>query len=188
MVSAGADRATASNRMIAERTIANSSILRRRPKMIVAGRPVYCVLLWLAAMLAAPAANSQPGQASQAAAPSPGPAAELYRKLGSVGLDAAAVYQIRGAALDREDIHITLDDGTIAFTQAVNGRITGAFFEGEGEVLLIPPSRAERGSLALFTGAAVLEEKFTTAYFRFNDETAADLRPWLRPAAHAGEF
>jgi hypothetical protein len=156
--------------------------------MTVVTKAMLGVLLWLLAVLPATAAGPQPGQAPQANAPTPGPAAELYRKLASVGLDAAAVHHIRDAALDREDIHITLDDGTIAFTQAVNGRITGAFFVGEGEVLLIPPNQAERGSLALFTGAAVLEEKFITAYFRFNDDTAAELQPWLRPAANPEEF
>ena len=40
----------------------------------------------------------------------------------------------------------------------------------------------------LFTGAAILEEKFVTAYFRFNDDTFAELQPALRPAANAQEF
>ena len=31
--------------------------------------------------------------------------------------------------------------------------------------------------MALFTGAAILEEKFVTAYFRFNDDTFAELKP-----------
>jgi hypothetical protein len=74
-----------------------------------------------------------------------------------------------------------LDDGTIAFTEDVAGHVTGAFFEGEGEVLLVPPDQAERASMALFTGAAILEERFSTAYFRFNDDTFAELQPLLRP-------
>jgi hypothetical protein len=90
------------------------------------------------------------------------------------------VYNVREAAIQREDLHLTLEDGTIAFLRAVDGRVTGAFFEGEGEVLLFPPDQAERGSLALFTGAAVLEEKFNSAYFRFNDEAADELKPYLR--------
>src|SRR5690348_16316165 len=91
-----------------------------------------------------------------------GPDTALYLQLNHVGLDPGAVYHIRDAGLDREDIHIGLDDGTIAFTHAVDGRITGAMFEGDGEVLLMPPDQAERSSLSLFTGAAVLEEKFTS--------------------------
>ncbi len=112
----------------------------------------------------------------------------LYRKLREVGLDPAAVYNVREAAIQREDLHITLEDGTIAFVRAVDGRVTGAFFEGDGEVLLFPPERAERGSLALFTGAAVLEEKFTRAYFRFNDQLVEELKPYLRAEEDAQAF
>jgi hypothetical protein len=108
------------------------------------------------------------------------PGEALYLQLGQVGLDAARVYQVRGAALDRPAVHITLEDGTIGFTQDVMGRITGAFFEGDGEVLLTPPSNVERRSMSLFTGMAILEEHFATAYFRFNDDVAAELRTDLR--------
>lgn len=108
------------------------------------------------------------------------PAEALYLQLGQVSLDPARVYQVRGASLDRSALHITLEDGTIGFTQDVMGRITGAFFEGEGEVLLVPPSDVERRSMSLFTGMAILEENFSTAYFRFNDDTAAELLPDLR--------
>jgi len=68
---------------------------------------------------------------------------------------------VRGASLDRSAIHITLEDGTIAFTKDVLGRITGAFFEGDGEVLLAPPNDVERRSMSLFTGMAILEELAT---------------------------
>jgi Peptidase family M1 domain len=108
------------------------------------------------------------------------PAEALYLKLGQVGLDPAQVYQVRGAALDRSDVHISLEDGTIAFTQDVMGRITGAFFEGDGEVLIVPPTDVERKSMSLFTGMAILEEHFATAYFRFDDDVFGELRPDLR--------
>src|SRR5512142_982716 len=99
-----------------------------------------------------------------AVAQTPGPASALYRQLRSVGLDPTRVYDVRDAVLQREDLHLALDNGTIAFTRAVDGRITGAFFTGEGEVLLLPPNRAEKMALGLFSGAAILEEKFTSAY------------------------
>jgi hypothetical protein len=108
-------------------------------------------------------------------------ATSLYRELRAVGLDADHVYRVRDASLDREDIHLSLNRGVIAFTRAIDGRITGAFFEGEGEVLLSPPDRVERAQLGLFTGAAILDEHFTTAYLRFNDDTRAELEPALRP-------
>src|SRR5579864_9681477 len=78
------------------------------------------------------------------------PAEALYLQLGQVKLDPARVYKVRDASLDRSAIHISLDDGTIAFTEDVMGRITGAFFEGDGEILLSPPSEVERRSMSLF--------------------------------------
>jgi hypothetical protein len=116
------------------------------------------------------------------------PAEALYLELSRVGLDPARVYHVRDASLDRSSIHITFEDGTIAFTQDVMGRITGAFFQGDGEVLLSPPNEVERNSMGLFTGMAILEERFATAYFRFNDDVPADLRPGLRAADNAQEF
>jgi hypothetical protein len=116
------------------------------------------------------------------------PAEAVYLQLGGVGLDASRVYQVRGASLNRSAVHITLEDGTIGFTQDVMGRITGAFFEGDGEVLLTPPNNVERRSMSLFTGMAILEEHFASAYFRFNDDTAAELRTDLRATENQQEF
>ncbi|HEV2697703.1 MAG TPA: hypothetical protein VGU90_06900, partial [Terriglobales bacterium] len=117
------------------------------------------------------------------------PAAEdLYLKLQKVGLDKSRVYKVRDGAIDRAAIHISLDDGTIAFTADINGRITGAVFTGEGEILLTPPDTTERGSLAFFTGAAILEEKFSTAYFRFNDDVFDQLKTAFRTADDPDAF
>jgi hypothetical protein len=112
----------------------------------------------------------------------------LYARIRSVGLDPQRVYHVRDASIDRPNLHIDFDDGTLAFTEDICGRITGAFFEGEGEVLLRPPNRVERGSLSLFTGMAILEEQFTGGYLRFNDDTAAVLQRSLTPAPEGAEF
>ena len=127
----------------------------------------------------------------QAAGPSlqcPQTTGGLYARIRSVGLDPQRVYHIRDASIDRANLHIDLDDGTLAFTEDICGRITGAFFEGEGEIRLRPPSRVERGSLALFTGGAILEEQFTSGYQRFNDDTAAVLQRYSTPVPESGEF
>jgi hypothetical protein len=117
-----------------------------------------------------------------------GPVLPLYRALRSVGLDPQHVYRIREAAIDREDVHLFLSDGTLAFTQSVDGRVTGAYFEGEGEVLIRPPDRRERASLGLFTKQGVLEEQFSSGYLRFNDDTANELQQYLRPAEDGEAF
>ena len=112
----------------------------------------------------------------------------LYARIRTVGLDPQRVYRVRDASIDRPNLHLDFEDGTLAFTQDICDRITGAFFEGEGEVRLRPPNRAERGSLALFTGMAILEEQFTSGYLRFNDGTAAALQPFLKPMPDSSEF
>jgi Peptidase family M1 domain len=119
----------------------------------------------------------------------PGKSGEaLYLQLSQVGLDPLRVFKVRDASIDRSAVHISLEDGTIAFTKDVMGRITGAFFEGEGEILLAPPNQLERQSMSRFTGMAILEERFSTAYFRFNDDTAGQLQPGLRAPEDAAAF
>src|SRR5208282_1727064 len=113
---------------------------------------------------------------------------DLYARIRSVGLDPQRVYRVRDASIDRPNLHLDFDNGTLAFTEDICGRITGAFFEGEGEIRLRPPNRVERGSLALFTGMAILEEQFTSGYLRFNDDTAAVLQRFLSPAPEGAEF
>ena len=128
---------------------------------------------------------------AQAAAPDsdcPQTTSGLYARIRSVGLDPQRVYHVRDASIDRPNLHLDFDDGTLAFTEDICGRITGAFFEGEGEIRLRPPNRVERGSLALFTGMAILEEQFTSGYLRFNDGTAAKLQRSLTPAPEGAEF
>src|SRR5437588_4200191 len=113
--------------------------------------------LWAALFGVVPLA----GQTGPPGRPSP---LELYRELRAVGLDADRVHRVRNLTLDRGAVHLTLNEGTLAFTRAVDGHVTGAFFEGEGEVLLSPPNQVERSALAFFTGAAILEENFSNAY------------------------
>ncbi len=155
-----------------------------------------------AAVLAALVLFSAPGNAQQKASLSlpaqiasppttalvSGPVLPLYHALRTVGLDPQKVFTVREADIDREDVHLSLNDGTIAFTQAVDGRVTGAYFEGDGEVLIQPPDRMERASLGRFINAGVLEEKFSSAYLRFNDDTAKELTPFLRPPEDAADF
>jgi hypothetical protein len=171
----------------------------------VLGRAGVLLAVWLAILPFPPAWSAQADPALRESAPAdqlrpdqaqldparahqPGPAESLYLELNRTELDAGRVFKVREASLDRAAIHITLDDGTIAFTKDVLGRITGAFFEGDGELLLAPPHEVERKSMSLFTGMAILEERFSTAYFRFNDNTAAELQPGLRAPENAQEF
>jgi Peptidase family M1 domain len=135
-----------------------------------------------------PGARADIAQSPSTPTHAPGVAESAYLQLSSVGLDTGRVFRVRDGSLDRPSIHITLEDGTIAFTRDVLGRITGAFFEGDGEVLLVPPNEVERKSMSLFTGMAILEERFSTAYFRFNDDTGRELHSGLRAPEDAEGF
>lgn len=151
----------------------------------------WFALLWLvAASFGALAQSSPPTEAHTAAPqlPAINPAEKLYLQLQRVGLDPARTFRIRGVSIDRPSLHVLLDDGEIGFTRDVGGRVTGAFFEGDGELLLTPPNQGERASMTLFTGMAILEERFSSAYLRFNDDTFAELQPYFRPATDGAEF
>ncbi len=149
----------------------------------VLDRPRPVLLLAFCLLAAAPSAQPVPASTN-----CPRTASGLYSRLRSLALDEHRVYHVRSAAIDRPNLHLVFDAGTLAFTEDVCGRITGAYFEGEGEVLLRPPNRAERASMDLFTGMAILEEQFSSAYLRFNDDTAATLAPFLSPVLDVGGF
>lgn len=142
-------------------------------KVLVRSRRIIVVALW---WLAGPIVFAQ---SSQPAPHCPQTSAELYSRIRTVGLDPGRVYRVRDASIDRPNLNVTLEDGTLAFTEDICGRVTGAFFVGDGDILLQPPNRTERASLMLFTGMAILEEQFSSAYLRFNDDTAELLQPFL---------
>src|SRR5581483_3985620 len=49
-------------------------------------------------------------------------------------------------------------------------------------------NQMERASVSLFTGSAILEETFSSAYLRFNDDVFAELQPYLRAADDPAGF
>jgi len=106
---------------------------------------------------------------------------ELLKQLNGVTIDSTKIYVIRDGHLTRTRMDLYLNRGFVAFMTPVQGQITGAVFWGDGEVLMIPPDRAEKRNLAQFTRAPILEEKFDAAYLRFTDQTAQELQAALRP-------
>src|SRR5476649_636407 len=68
-----------------------------------------------------------------------GPGTVLYRELLTPSIDPGDVHAIREVSIQREDIHLSLSDGTIGLMRWIDGHVTGAVFEGVGEILLIAP-------------------------------------------------
>lgn len=108
----------------------------------------------------------------------------LFQALNALRPDASQVYSIKFLSLRRDVLNITLEEGKIAFLQPLDGRITGMVFAGQGHAIAIPHGPGERRSLAQFTGVPILDQSFSRAYFRFDDNTAEEIAAQL---ARAGE-
>lgn len=145
------------------------NVMRTNGRKLLSG---FCVLFFLSGVRALP---QEP-----AASHTPGPT-ELMDQLNDLSIDPGQIYVLRGAQISRDRMNIYFNQGFIGFLGKVDGEVTGAVFSGDGEVLLIPPNATEKASLSAFTGAPVLEEKFTFAYMRFTDQTARDLMAFARP-------
>ena len=100
---------------------------------------------------------------------------EVLDQLHNVRLDPDQIYVLRHAQLTRDRVKLFFTRGYVAFFTKAADVITGAVFTGEGEVLLIPPTEAEKQSLARFIHSPILEEQFSTAILRFTDQTAKEL-------------
>jgi hypothetical protein len=64
----------------------------------------------------------------------------------------------------------------VTLFNAVNGRVTGAVFEGQGVLRVEPPSAMERHQLKLMMKTEVLNQPFTSAVLEFTDGTAEELK------------
>lgn len=131
-----------------------------RVRAVAIGLACLGLVLWAAAR-----AESRPTSDPQA----------LLRELDALSVDPSQIYLLRDVRLTRDRVSIYFNRGFVALLAPVDGVVTGALFEGSGEVLLIPPNAAEKQSLAEFTGSAVLEEQFNSVCLRFTDQTAQEL-------------
>ncbi|HYL68323.1 MAG TPA: M1 family aminopeptidase [Candidatus Limnocylindria bacterium] len=104
----------------------------------------------------------------------------LYQALNQLRPDTRHVYAVKELNLRRDVINLRFTEGKLAFLQALDGRVTGAVFTGRGHIFATPHDRDERQSLARFVGVPLLDQIFARAYFRFTDDTAAELGQQLK--------
>lgn len=107
-------------------------------------------------------------------------AADLGDEIQHVSLDPQACYRVLDLNFSKEDLKVYLASGYLIFTKPTNNTRLGAVFVanadgGDADVLLLPPTRSERSSLATFTKSPNLEEHFKSAVFIFTDGTGDDL-------------
>ncbi len=113
-----------------------------------------------------------------------------------MSLDPEQTYRVRELSLARGDIKIYLTEGILSFVTPVTGHVVAAIFTttgaeaGDAEVLVLPPQRSERASLASFIKRPNLDEHFTSALFLFSDDTVKELVQQIeqRPIRKAPEI
>lgn len=120
-------------------------------------------------------------------------AADLGRSLRTAGLDPDECYRVRDIEFAEEDARFYLTSGYLVFGKPVNGAPAAAVFTadvegGDAEVLMLPPDRSERRSLAAYTESPNLDEHFSTAIFLFTDEQTRGLLERIRSSADAGKM
>ncbi len=108
------------------------------------------------------------------------PVTELARSVREAGLDAEECYQVRELTFTREDLKFYFTEGVLIFSKPAGGRRFAAVFSaevegGDGEVIVLPPSRAERQSMGTFTGSPNLDEHIRGALLVFTDRGAEEL-------------
>jgi hypothetical protein len=106
--------------------------------------------------------------------------AAVAKAIRETTLDAEACFRVRDLNFAKEDFRFYLTDGFIIFAKPVMGQRLFAIFSadvegGDAELLLMPPHRNERRSLAAFAGSPNLTEHFRTALFVFSDGTGTEL-------------
>src|SRR5580692_8736334 len=120
-------------------------------------------------------------QLPMTAEPAAGRAAGLARALRDNAFDRAECYRVRDLSLVKDDIRVYLTEGHLIFSKPVAGHRVAAMFTadtegGDGEVIVFPPDRAERRSLAAFTHSPNLDDHFRSALFLFTGAEYDDLQ------------
>jgi hypothetical protein len=114
-------------------------------------------------------------QSILAAAQAPANSDPTYQQLRSIGLGAEAV-TVNNVDLKRDAATFHLRSGQICFVTAVQGKVTGAVFVGDGVLILGPPLGVERASLKLLTKEDDFSESFNKMVLRFTDNTYDELK------------
>jgi hypothetical protein len=115
----------------------------------------------------------------------PGEPQEILTQLSKIRLDKSHIHYIRDITIRRDVLTIALNRGAIAFLEPINGKVTGAVFIGNGEIVAIPPDPIEKEQVYKFTGTPILNEIFETAILRFTDDTYEEIKKEI--ADHATE-
>src|ERR1044072_3203938 len=105
----------------------------------------------------------------------------LYDQIKSFSLNGGPA-TVKDLVLDRDRVQMTVT-GSFYFTAAVEGRVRGAIFIGQGKfTAAVPPSDFEKQNVKRLLGADVVESDFKTAVLRFSDDTFERLGQTIAPS------
>jgi hypothetical protein len=94
-----------------------------------------------------------------------------WQAIAQPAFDPAKAAKVSDLVIVRDRIRITLQQGTIQFSQPVEGVVFAAAFSGTGRLEADAPNKIEAQQLRLFTGKTELVMPFTDAVFSFSDGT-----------------
>ena len=108
-------------------------------------------------------------------------AGDVARAIRENSLDRDECYRVRDVSFVKEDIKLYFTQGYLMFGKPVDGRPIAAVFSadvdgGDGEIILLPPDRAERRSLAVYTESPNLDEHIKAALLLFTGDVYAQLK------------
>src|SRR5580704_15772129 len=151
----------------------------RSALVFLAGLACLALLLLLAVVGLFLAAFPAAAQNSTPAGPNSDP---TYQSLRNVTLNGESV-GVNNFDLKRDAAIFHLRSGTICFVSPVQGRVTGAVFVGDGNLVLDPLSEGERKSLKLLTKENEFSENFSHMVLRFTDSTYEEIKKAGTPAS-----
>jgi len=141
----------------------------------MASRILFAATILLASFLPLYAADNP------AAGPNSDPTYQQLRNI-SFGNEVVAVSNLD---IRREAATFHLHSGTLCFLAPVQGKVTGAVFTGDGNLVIEPPIASERRMLKLLTKEDEFSESFSQAVFRFTDSTYDEIKKTGNLAAGA---
>ncbi len=117
-----------------------------------------------------------------------GTAGDIARAVRENSFDSGECYRVRDLTLVEEDLRLYFTDGHLIFSQPVAGKRIAALFTadtdgGDGEVMLLPPDRAERRSLAGYIDAPNLDERFEMALLLFTGDAYERIKAQIDASA-----
>jgi hypothetical protein len=99
----------------------------------------------------------------------------VYQQLRNVSLGSEAI-TVKNLELKRDAVIFHLQSGTVCFVAPVQGKVTGAVFVGNGNLVLNPPIPIEQSTLKLLTKQDEFVEEYEHLVLRFTDSTHEEIK------------